>query len=81
MDFILWLVAIFALIYGVLLLALPGKKLTPIIIKQLNNKGNSDPTSEDVDKKLKLFRIMGFVCIVAGAALSYINLTGGIFAF
>jgi len=80
-DYLLWFVAIFAVVYGALLLVLPRKTLTPIIKKQLQNKGNSSPTSEDVDKKLRMFRVMGIACLVAGAALFYINLTGGIFAF
>jgi len=80
-DYLLWFVAIFAVVYGALLLVLPRKTLIPIIKKQLQNKGNSNPASEDVDKKLRMFRVMGIVCLVAGAVLFYINLTGGIFAF
>jgi len=81
LDYILWFVAIFAAIYGVLLLVLPRKTLIPTIKKQLEKKGNSDPTSTDVDKKLKSFRAMGLVCLIASAAVIYINLTGGILAF
>ena len=80
-DYFLWFFAIFAAIYGVLLLVLPKNKLVPVIKKQLQNKGNSAPTDEDVNKRLKMFRIMGIICIVASAVLIYINLTGGIFAF
>ena len=81
LDYLLWFIAIFAVVYGALLLILPRNTLTPTIKKQLQSKGNNSPTSEDIDKKLRFFRLMGLVCLLAGAVLFYINLTGGIFAF
>ena len=68
LDYLLWFVAIFAVAYGVLLLILPRKTLTPTIKKQLQSKGNSNPSSEDIGKKLRFFRLMGLVCLAAGAA-------------
>jgi len=78
-DYFFWFVAFFAVAYGVLLLVLPKKALIPTIKKQLNKKGNNDPSDEEVAKKLKTFRLMGLVCIVASAVLFYIQFTGGIF--
>jgi len=77
-DFLLWFIAIFALVYGIFLLVCPKDKLIVGIKKQLANKGNNNPTEEELNKKLKLFRIMGIVCIVASGLLTYIQLTGGI---
>jgi len=79
MDFIFWFVAVFALLYGILLLALPKARLAPVLEKQLIQKGNSNPTEEDIAKKLKQFRIYGVVCLAASGVLTALLLTGGIF--
>jgi len=81
LDYFFWGFAVFAVIYGLLLLIVPKRTYVPVIEKQLSKKGNSNPTSEDVDKKLKQFRIYGIVCIAASGLLFYLLLTGGIFAF
>ncbi|MCL2367928.1 MAG: hypothetical protein FWC72_02935 [Oscillospiraceae bacterium] len=81
LDYFLWFFAIFAVIYGILLLVVPKNTYVPIIKKQLVKKGNSNPTEEDVDKKLRSFRMYGIVCIVASGLLFYILLTGGIFGY
>jgi len=81
LDTFFWFFAIFALVYGALLLILPRTMLIPTIKKQLVKKGNSAPSEEEVDKKLKQFRIYGVVCIVAAGVLFALLLTGGIFAF
>jgi len=81
LDYFLWFFAAFAVLYGILLLAIPKRRLLPVLHKQLLKKKNSEPSSEDVTKKLKQFRIYGVVCIVAGGVLFTLLLTGGIFAF
>jgi len=77
-DLLLWIIAIFALGWGVMLLVLPKDKLMPALRGQLQKKGNSNPTEEDLEKKFKSFKLMGFVCIGAGIVLVIIMLTGGI---
>ena len=81
LDYFFWFFAIFAVIYGFLLIVLPKNLLLPTIKKQLLKKGISEPTEEDLSKKLKLFRLMGVVCIVSAGVLFGLLLTGGIFAF
>ena len=81
LDYFFWAFAIFALIYGLLLLVIPRRLYVPIIKKQLSEKGNKDPSSEDLNKRLKQFRIYGIVCILAGGVLFALLLSGGIFAF
>jgi len=79
MDFLIWFIAIFAAVYGIFLLVLPKDKLIVGLKKQLEAKGNSNPTDEELSKKLKQFRIWGIVGIIASGVLIYIQLTGGIF--
>jgi len=81
LDNFLWFFGIFAVIYGILLIVIPKNIYAPIIEKQLIKKGNGNPTDEDIDKRLKLFRRLGVVCIAAGGVLFYLLLTGGVFAF
>ena len=81
LDYFFWFVAIFAAIYGALLLVIPKKTYVPIIEKQLIKKGNSNPTDEDIDKKMRIFRICGVICLVASGLLFYILLTGGVFGY
>ena len=78
MNFLLWFIAIFAAIYGGGLLVMPKSKLMPTIKKQLASKGNNEPSEEELDKKLKFFRMMGIVCLIGCAAMLGIIFTGGI---
>jgi len=80
-DYFFWFVAVFAALYGIFLLVAKKKTLLPGIKKQLAKKGNSDPTDEDLAKKLKIFRICGVVCILASGVLFALLFTGGIFTF
>jgi len=80
-DYFFWFFAFFAVVYGILLLVVPKKTYAPIIRKQLVKKGNSNPTEEDIAKRLRSFRIYGIVCIVASGLLFYIMLTGGVFGY
>jgi len=80
LDILLWLVAIFSVLQGVFLLASPKKALTPTIKKQLLKKGNENPTDQEMDEKVKQFRLWGLLSLVAGALLLYLLLTGGVFA-
>ena len=81
MDFLnsfLWGFATFAVLYGLFLLFMPKNLLLPGIKKQLEKKGNPNPSDEDLEKRFKLFRTLGIVCILAGAVLFIIMFTGGI---
>jgi len=79
LDMFFWIFAVFAVVYGILLLVLPKKTLIPVIEKQLEKKGGaSEVTAENVEKKVKMFRICGVICIVASGVLFWIQATGGI---
>jgi len=79
LDYFFWGFAVFALIYGIGLLIGPQSAFIPTIKKQLVKKGHIVPSDEDVDKRLKQFRIWGVVCIAASGVLVALLLTGGIF--
>lgn len=78
LDYFLWFFAAFAVVYGLFLLLARKKSLLNGIRQQFERKGNSSPTEEEIDKKLKLFRILGIVCIISGGVLFFIQFTGGI---
>lgn len=80
LDYIFWGIAIFSVFYGLFLLVLPKHSLIVGIKNQLAKKGNAEPTDAEMDKKLKMFRVCGIVCLVASALSFYLLSTGGIFA-
>ena len=79
LDYFFWFFAVFAVVYGLFLLLAPKSTLRPGIKKQLLKKSDVEPTEEELDKKLKQFRLWGIACIVSGGLLFYIQFTGGIF--
>ena len=78
LSYVLMVVAAFAIYQGIYLLSASPQKLLPTIKKQLLKKENSEPTEEELDKKVKQYRMWGVVSLAAGGILIALILTGGI---